>query len=332
MTAVGPTLQDIAATRAAIAAAVAVTPIHHWRGPGIAQRVAPGTQVIVKFELLQETGSFKARGAIAAAQQLTAEERARGITALSAGNHAIAASWAARSVGSHARIVMPRTASPVRVARAEAYGGQIVLVDDVVQGIAEMERLIAEEGRVLLHAFENPFTIRGTGTLGLEMLEQAGHLDAVIVAIGGGGLSAGVAAAIKQAAPQTLVIGVEPTGADGMRQSFAAGRAIPTLPRPATIADSLAPPFTLPLTYAVNRHYLDDLITITDQQMAEAQALILDELKAMVEPACAAGTAALIGPLRERLAGQRVGVLLCGSNTDRATFDRHQALLTEAAA
>jgi threonine dehydratase len=323
----GPSLPEIHATAEAIRPFVDRTPVHSWHGSGLARDLPTGTTLVAKFELLQRTGSFKARGAIAAGLALTPAERRQGITALSAGNHAIAACYAAASVGTTAKIVMPATASPVRVARARSYGGDIVLVDDVALGIAEMERLIAEEGRVLLHAFENPWTHRGTGTLGLEFLDQAGTLDIVVVAIGGGGLSAGVAAAIKQASPATAVIGVEPEGANGMRQSFEAGHAIERLPRAQTIADSLAPPFTLPLSFAVNRHYLDDLVTVSDREMAAAQALILDEAKAMVEPACAAGLAAVRGVLKDRVAGKRVGVLLCGSNTDRATFDRHLSLL-----
>ena len=323
----GPTLPEIRATAEAIRPFVDMTPIHGWQGTGLARGLPAGTTVVAKFELLQRTGSFKARGAIAAGLALSGEDRARGITALSAGNHAIAACYAAASVGTTAKIVMPATASPVRVARARSFGGEIVLVDDVSLGLAAMERLMADEGRVLLHAFESPWTHRGTGTLGLELLSQAGALDVAVVAIGGGGLSAGFAAAIKQASPATEVIGVEPAGANGMRLSFEAGHAIDRLPRPNTIADSLAPPFCLPLSYAVNRHYLDDLVTVTDREMAAAQALILDEAKSMVEPACAAGLAAVHGVLRDRVAGRRVGVLLCGSNTDRATFDRHLSLL-----
>jgi threonine dehydratase len=194
-----------------------------------------------------------------------------------------------------------------------------VLVPDVHAAFAAVERIAVEEGRTLVHPFEGLRTALGTATLGLQWLRQAGRLDAVLVPIGGGGLAAGLACAVKQTAPETRVIGVEPEGADSMHRSFAAGSP-QRLERVTTIADSLGAPFALPYSFALCRRFVDELCRITDAQLRAAMRLLFDELKLACEPAGAAATAALCGPLRERLRGRRVGVLVCGSNIDLARF------------
>ena len=165
------------------------------------------------------------------------------------------------------------------------------------------------------------FTARGTATVAIEWLEQASDLDAVIVPVGGGGLIAGMSSAIKQLRPDCLVIGVEPMGADSMWRSLAAGSP-QKLERVATIADSLGAPYALPYSFELCRRYVDEVVRIADEAMIDAMRLALDSLKLVLEPAGAAATAALLGPLRERLAGRRVGVLVCGSNIDLASFNR----------
>jgi threonine dehydratase len=162
----------------------------------------------------------------------------------------------------------------------------------------------------------------GTATLGLELLEQVGDLDAVIVPIGGGGLCAGVAAAVKLLHPSAQVFGVEPTGADSMRRSFEAGspQAIETV---RTIADSLGAPHAAPYSFELCRNNLDDLVLVDDDALRRAMLLLFASAKLAVEPAGAAATAALVGPLRERLRGRRVGVVVCGANIDHVTFARH---------
>ena len=154
---------------------------------------------------------------------LAPESLARGVTAVSAGNHAIATAWAARELGTHAKLVMFASANPARVAKVRRYGGEVVIVPDVAQAFETAKRIEAEEGRTFVHPYEGPRTARGTATLGLEWLEQVPDLDAMIVPIGGGGLIAGIACAVKQLRPDCLVLGVEPTGADSMWRSFAAG-------------------------------------------------------------------------------------------------------------
>ncbi len=312
----GPTPGDIDEAAAALRGLVVGTPLLELPG----SRLGLGSgELAVKLELFQHTGSFKPRGALTVMLGLPAAELARGVTAVSAGNHAIAVAFAARELGTTAKVVMMQGASPARIDKCRRYGAEIVLAPDVHAAFAEVERIVREEGRAMVHPFEGPRTALGTATLGAEWLRQAGRLDAVIVPVGGGGLLAGIATAVKRLQPDCLVFGVEPEGADSMHRSFAAGSP-QKIERVATVADSLGAPFALLYSYALCRAHTDDLVTITDAQMIEAMRLLYDELKLACEPAGAAATAALLGPLRERLAGRRAGVIVCGSNIDLPRF------------
>ncbi len=314
-----PTLDQIDAARARLADRVVETPVHVWRGREIEAAMGRDTEIVLKLECFQRTGTFKPRGALTVMLDLSREALDRGVTALSAGNHAIALAYAAQILGSHAKVVMPRTASPARVAIARDYGAEVVLVDDVQQASDRVHEIESEEGRTFVHPFEGPLTALGTATLGAEFARQAPDLDAMIVAIGGGGLCAGVATAVKQLQPECEVIGVEPEGADTMHRSFASGRP-ERIDRVRTIADSLGAPYSAEYSLGLCRRHVDRLAMIDDDQMRRAMALMLRELKLALEPAGAAATAALLGPLREQLTGRRVGVLVCGSNIDIAGF------------
>jgi threonine dehydratase len=316
-----PDAQRIADALAALRGLVVETPVHRWRGPEIAAAVGAETEVILKLELFQCTGSFKPRGALTNMLNLPPDAVARGVTAVSAGNHAIAVAYAAKTLGTSAKVVMMKTANPFRVARCRSYGAEVVLAEDVHAAFDTVKRIEQEEGRSFVHPFEGPLTILGSATLGLEWSRQAPDLDAVLLPIGGGGLAAGVACALKQLQPGCRIFGVEPEGADTMHRSFAAG-APQSIDRVATIADSLAPPYALPYSFAVCRRFVDELVKIDDAAMRRAMGLLFREMKLAVEPAGAAATAALCGPLRDRLAGRRVGVIVCGSNIDAASFIR----------
>ncbi|WP_439811633.1 threonine/serine dehydratase [Bordetella bronchiseptica] len=281
-----------------------------------------GTAVCFKFELLQTSGTFKARGAFSHLLALDDAQRQAGVTCVSAGNHAVAVAYAAMRLGMPAKVVMIKTASPARVALCRQYGAEVVLAEDGPRAFETVRRIESDEGRYFVHPFDGYRTVLGTATLGHEWLQQAGELDAVIVPIGGGGLISGIATAIKLAAPQCQVIGVEPEGADAMHRSFAAGGPIRMGPMH-SIADSLMAPHTEQYTYDLCRRHVDRLVKVDDDALRAAMRLLFEQLKLATEPACAAATAALVGPLREELAGQRVGVLLCGTNTDPATFARH---------
>jgi threonine dehydratase len=317
-----PNLSDIASTRARLGELIIETPIHAWRGPEIAAAVGGDTDIVLKLELFQYTGSFKPRGALTNMLNLPAEALARGVTAVSAGNHAIAVAYAAKTLATTAKVVMMRAANPFRVERCRSYGAEVLLADDVHAAFDAVRRIEKDEGRSFVHPFEGERTILGTATLGYEWCRQAPDLDAMIVPVGGGGLAAGIACAVKQLRPGCLVFGVEPEGADSMHRSFAAGTP-QAIERVATIADSLGAPHTAPYSFAICRRFLDDLVKIDDDAMRRAMGLLFREMKLAVEPAGAAATAALCGPLRMRLAGKRVGVIVCGSNIDPATYARH---------
>jgi threonine dehydratase len=318
-------LDNIRGARAALGDAIVRTPVLQWQG---GQMAGQGGEVWLKLELFQHTGTFKARGALNSVRNLSPEALARGITAVSAGNHAVAAAFAAGQMGVSAKVVMIKTANAARVERARSYGAEIVFADDGPTAFRLVDEISREEGRAMVHPFEGPFVAQGTGTLGLEFAEQVPGLDAVIIAVGGGGLCGGAAAAIKQLSPTTQVFGVEPEGANSMQQSFAAGEPV-TLPKISTIADSLAPPMALPYGYAACRRYVEEIVTVSDQAIRGGMRALFDDLKLAVEPAGGAATAALLGPLKERLAGKKVGIVVCGSIIDIDGFASHIRLAAE---
>lgn len=314
-------LSDIRAARAQLGDRIVTTPVQPLAGPGVEAAFAHGTQAVLKLELFQRTGSFKARGALLNALALTAEERGRGICAISAGNHAIAAAFAARAVGASAKVVMKIGANPFRLAECRRYGAEVELLPNFQAAFRRVEEIRDTEGRSLIHPFEGLRVATGTATLGLEFLEQAPDLDAVIVPIGGGGLAAGVSTAIKLLRPECQVFGVEPIGADTMWRSFAAGSP-QSIEKIDTIADSLGAPYALPISFALCRAHIDEIVRIRDEEMVAAMRFLLEHARLAVEPAGAAATAALLGPLRGRLAGKRVGLIVCGSNIDSASYSR----------
>ncbi len=322
-----PTLPQIREAQRALADLIVQTPLWPWRSDALAREIGAGTEVLLKLELFQHAGSFKPRGALCVMRALSADQLARGVTAVSAGNHAMAVGYAARALHTTAKVVMPKTANPARVQGCRDYGAEVELVEDVHAAFARVKEIEAKEGRSFVHPFEGPLTALGTATLGLELCEQAGPLDAVIVPIGGGGLCAGVAAAVKQAQPACQVFGVEPEGADSMHRSFASGRP-ESIDKVRTIADSLGAPHAAPYSFALCKRYLDDLVLVNDDQLRSALRLLFSSAKLAVEPAGAAATAALCGPLRERLAGKRVALIVCGANIDAASFCKHLGAAT----
>ena len=305
-------LRAIRACAERVAPHVVRTPTVPLYGAALIERLGPETDVVLKMELFQRTGSFKARGALNVLLQLTAEERRSGVAAFSAGNHAIAAAYAARMAEVNLKIAMPATANPFRVEQVKALGAEIVFADGMNELMATVSELEAE-GRVMVHPFEGERTFEGTGGVGLELCEDAAELDAVIVPVGGGGLISGVASAVRQLQPDAKVYGVEPDGADGMAQSLAAGE---PLPRVAvnSIADSLSAPLHMPKSFAIVRDCVKRMVSVSDDAMREMMKLAFTDLKLAIEPACASGLAALAGPLRDELAGKRVGIVMCGSN------------------
>ena len=315
-----PSLGEIGAYREVVKDRVVRTPVHEWRGTAIQQQ-APDMRINVKFELLQMTGTFKARGALAWMLSLPTEQLERGVTAVSAGNHAIAVAWAAQVMGASAHVVIVSPANPARVQQARAWGAKVELIDNAEAAFNRAMNIEREDGRTLVHPFEGRSIAIGTGALAMEWLEQSPDLDALVIPVGGGGLVAGIAAAAKRIRPEIAVYGAEPVGADSMFQSLAQDQPVHASRRD-SIADSLRAPNAREYSFALARRYMDDLGQVTDDEIRDAMRLILRELKMMVEPACATATAGALGPLRARLQGKSVGLLLCGSNIDLATFQR----------
>lgn len=314
-----PTLEEVEEAREMLSDLVNETPVLRWRSPRLDAHLGDDTAVFLKLEIFQRTGTFKARGALLNALALDTGARGRGVTAVSAGNHAIAVAFAAQRIGTSAKVVMMRTANPFRVAQVRAYGAELVQVPDVHTAFETVSAIERDEGRTFIHPFEGRTTVLGSATLGLELARQAPELDAVIVPIGGGGLCAGVATAIKAMQPACRVYGVEPEGADTMHRSFAAGSP-QEIDRVSTIADSLGAPHAAPYSFALCRKYVDELVKIDDDAMRRAMGTLFLETKLALEPAGAAATAALLGPLAQPLRGKRVAAIVCGANIDARTF------------
>ncbi|HEY0300379.1 MAG TPA: pyridoxal-phosphate dependent enzyme [Rhizomicrobium sp.] len=317
-----PTLDEIRAARRVLDDVVATTPVFSWRAAAVANLVGTETSLFLKLELFQVGGSFKTRGATLAIRGLSPEQLRRGVVTASGGNHAIAVAVASRAAGTTARVFMGRQANPFRQQRCRDLGADVTLVDDVHQAFAAARAASENDGLAYIHPFEGKPIAAGTATVGLELMEQVADLDAVVVPVGGGGLLAGIAAAVKQLRPQCAVYGVEPVGADTMYRSFQAGTP-QEIAKIDTIADSLGSPTALPYSFGLCRKFADEIVLVTDDQLRWGMKLLFEEMKLVAEPAAAAATVAILGPLRERLRGKRVGVIVCGSNIDLDTFVRH---------
>ena len=322
-----PSIVPVSAIRAArdiIAGVVHRTPVltsaSAARVAGAAAGVSFADGVVhLKAEHLQRTGSFKPRGATVRIARLSPEAAAAGVIAVSAGNHAQAVAWAARSAGVRATVVMPLAAVRSKVAACRAYGAEVILFGGAIgETWAEMERIRDERGLTFLHPFDDADIIAGQGTVGLEILEDVPDVDVVVVPAGGGGLACGIAAAVKETRPGVRVFAVEPVESTALTAALAADEIVRVEPR--SIADGLNAPFAGPRTLAMGRRYLDGVVLVDDGAIAGAMRFAAERLKQVLEPAGAAGLAALLGgvvPLRD---GDRVCVVLSGGNVDVGRF------------
>jgi threonine dehydratase len=276
-----------------------------------------------KLELLQYSGSFKLRGALAVA--LDSSKTGPGFTAVSAGNHAVSVAYVGKILNRSTKVVMISTANPARVERAESYGASIVFENTGADAFETVDRIQREEHYTLIHPFDGPLTSAGTGTLALEVLEDCPDPDVVIIPVGGGGLASGVAFTIKQKAPHCKVIGVNVQGADAMFKSMQAGERCPNSGS-VLIADSLCPPFVGEYAFSICKKFLDEMTLVSPQEIREAMAYLWEHQKLMVEGAAAAALAAAMGPLRDRLVGKKVVVVLSGSNINFEKFKSEASL------
>lgn len=274
-----------------------------------------GAEVRLKCENLQRAGAFKIRGAYNAVASLTDQERARGVIAYSSGNHAQGVALAAKLFGIRAVVVMPTTAPRVKMDGARALGAEVVLEGTTsVERQTRAEAIAAEDGLTIIPAFDDPRTIAGQGTVGLEIAEAWPEVQVVVVPVGGGGLISGIAAWIRHALPECRVIGVEPEHANAMQQSMAAGHPVTIAPH-VSVADGLMPVRPGDLTVAHALAHVDEIVTVSDDAIVEATALLLQKSKLVVEFSGAATIAALrSGVIDTR--GLRVAAVLSGGNLD----------------
>jgi threonine dehydratase len=306
------TLTDIQAAAGRIAGRVHRTPV--FGSSTLASR-AGVARFELKCESFQKTGSFKVRGVLNKLSQLGAAERARGVVSVSAGNHAQALAWGARAAGIRCTVVMPAIASRTKVEASIGYGATVIQHGTGLDAFQKARELAQSEGFTFIPPFDDDQIIAGTGTVGLELLEQTTTPDVVVVPVGGGGLISGIAIAIKEMSPSTRVIGVEPTGAAVMRQSLDAGRAM-RAESVNSVADGLAAPMAGERNFEVVKRYVDDVVLVSDEEITDAMAVLLSRCKLLAEGAGAAATAALLTgkiPVRPT---DHVVALLSGGNVD----------------
>lgn len=272
-----------------------------------------GVEAVFKCENLQKIGAFKARGALNAVLTLADDEAAQGVVTHSSGNHGAALAWAARLRGIPATVVMPRTASPLKLAAVEGYGARIVR-SDLHDRQEVADRVLAESGGTLIHPYEHPAVIAGQATATVELIEDGEGLDAIVVPVGGGGLSSGAVISTGHLAPGTPVIGVEPASADEAQASLEQGRLVPARRSPSTLADGLLAGLG-PTTFGILSASGIRIVTVDDSAIVDACRFHLHRMKLLVEPSGAVGSAALRS-LAPEMPGARVGVLISGGNTD----------------
>ncbi|MDX3308818.1 threonine/serine dehydratase [Streptomyces sp. NPDC054884] len=304
-------ISDIEAAAERIAGHVVRTPT--VPSPGLSDLL--GVPVTMKLELLQRTGSFKARGATAKLLSLSEAERAAGVVAMSGGNHGVALAVMAAALDMKATVVMPRSAPARSVQAAEAAGASVRLTDGMDTAFALVERL-RDEGLTLVHPFDDPLVVAGQGTVGLELAADADELTDVLVSIGGGGLIAGVAAALRARRPQVRVWGVETEGAQAMSQALAAGGPVPVAL--SSIVTTLSAPSVSRLTYDHVRALVTEVLVVSDREAVRGCVELAEHAKVWTEPA-----AGCLLPAARRVVervgdGARLGLVVCGGNATTA--------------
>ncbi|HTW19980.1 MAG TPA: threonine ammonia-lyase [Mycobacteriales bacterium] len=309
-------LADIEAARDLLGDVVRRTPLENSRP--LAKLV--GGPVHLKCENLQRTGSFKPRGAYVRISRLSPEERARGVVAASAGNHAQGVALAASLLGTQATVFMPEGAPIPKVTATKSYGADVRFVGTTLdQGLVAAKEFAASTGAVLIHPFDHPDIVAGQGTVGLEIVEQCPEVKTIVVSVGGGGLISGVAIAAKALLPGVRVVGVNAKGAASFPESLRQGRPVP-LASMATMADGIAVGCPGELTFDLVRRYVDDVLTVPEDALARALLLILERAKLVVEPAGAAAVAAVMEA--PEMFEPPVVALLSGGNVDPVLLAR----------
>ena len=279
-----------------------------------------GVRLFLKCESFQKTGSFKARGALNNVLSIPPQQRARGICTVSAGNHAQAVAWAAKRVGAPCVVVMPAAAPRSKVDAVRGYGAEIVFHDDLPTIFERLEQVRRERGAAFVHPFDDPLTLAGAGTMGLEILEDLPHADVVIVPVGGGGLMGGVATAIKGMSPRTRVVAVELEEGPGLIPALEAGKPIPVARPKQTLCDGMTPPFVGAIPLEIARRCVDEVVSVSEGEVKDAMRLLLTRAKLYVEGSGAAATAALMAGRFSPPPGATVVSIVSGGNVDPERF------------
>jgi threonine dehydratase len=312
------TLDDILAARERIGDAVYKSPC--TRSEMLSRMT--GQSVFLKLENLQMTGSFKERGALSKISTLTAEQGARGVVAASAGNHAQGVAYHATRRGIRAVIVMPLTTPLVKVTATRGFGAEVVLFGaNYDEACVEATRLCEAEGMTFIHPFDDPLVMAGQGTIGLELLGQVEGLDAVVVPIGGGGLIGGIACAVKESRPGVRVIGVQTSRLPSMAVAVEQGAPV-TLEPATTIADGIAVRRAGDVTFPVVEKYVDEIVTVDEDEIASAILTLLEREKTLAEGAGATALAAMLQRRTSLAEGTKTAVLVCGGNIDVTLLSR----------
>ncbi len=317
-----PTIDDIRAAAVRIAPYAVVTPL--LMSPALDERA--GGRVLLKAEVLQHTGSFKLRGALNRLLQLTDEQRSRGVVAYSSGNHAQGIAYSATLLGMRSVIVMPKDAPALKIERTRAFGGEVVLYDRYTEDrVAIGGAIAAEHGLTVVPPFEDPYIVAGQGTLALEALGQAQAMgftpDTLLVCCGGGGLTAGCALAAEAVSPTTVVHPCEPAEFDDMARSLALGTRVANEPGKRSICDAIVTEIPGEFTFSINQPRVGAGLTVTDDQVLDAIAFGVRELKLVVEPGGAAALAALLSGKADTR-GRTTMVVATGGNIDPAILAR----------
>jgi threonine dehydratase len=322
-------MNELAITAADVEAAAARLQGHAVRTPVLTSRTADersGAQVFFKCESFQRMGAFKFRGAYNALAQFTPEQRRRGVIAFSSGNHAQAIALSARMLGMPSVIVMPHDSPAAKLAATRGYqqgqaGSEVVLYDRYTEDREAIgRRLAAERGMTLIPPYDHPHVMAGQGTAALELLQDTGPLDLLLVCVGGGGLVSGCAVAAHALSPGIEVIGVEPEAGNDTQQSLALGRIV-HIDTPKTIADGAQTQHSGTLTFPVIQRLVKGIVTVSDEQLVRTMRFFAERMKLVVEPTgCLAAAALLEGVVAAR--GRRVGVIVSGGNVDLARYAR----------
>ena len=305
-----PTIEDIFRARELLDGCVRKTPLQ--RSDTFSRLT--GTNIFLKLESLQKTGSFKVRGALNKVNTLSEQQRKYGVIAASAGNHAQGVAYAAARNNISCTIVMPQNASPAKVSATKSYGAKVVLQGSDYDESWIAKEIAKKEGPTIIHAFDDAQVISGQGTIGLELLEDLPELDQVYLPIGGGGLATGIAIAIKSKKPHVKIVGVESKAFPAMKESLAKG-SLQNIKSGYTIADGISVKSPGKLTYEIASKYIDDVMVVDDSSIVKTMFLLMERLKLVIEPAGAASLAYLLSNARLKK-NENVVSLLSGGNVD----------------